>query len=366
MAHDFNNLLGIIIANLELATDHAGSDRDLREMLQDTLDAALGGATLTRQLLAYSRRQPLAPRVLDIARLLAELTDLLRHTLGETIQIHLRAPEDLRTVCVDPDQISAALVDLAVNARDAMPRGGTLTIEGDNVTLGQDAAARDAEVAPGDYVRIAVRDTGVGMSGAVLQRAAEPFFTTKPVGKGTGLGLSMVHGFVHQSNGRIGILSEPGRGTTIELYFPAVGRATEDPVTARGEPAIPPGRPGEVILVAEDNPAVRKFVVGQVIALGYAAIEADDGAAACRILDGAERVDLLLTDVMLPNGMSGPALGRAAVARRPGLKLLYMSGYANGTVPDGDELDEAVPLLAKPFRKAELARKLRQVLDRAG
>ncbi len=366
VAHDFNNLLGTIIANLELAGDHAGSDPALREMLQDTLDAALHGANLTQQLLAYSRRQPLVPAVLNIGRLLADLTDPLRRMLGKRIQLRLRAAEDLWQACVDPSQISVALVNLAANAGDAMPRGGTLTIEAANVTLDEADAARRAEVVPGAYVRIAVTDTGTGMSGDVLERAHEPFFTTKPVGKGTGLGLSMVHGFVRQSNGHINVSSEPGRGTTVELHFPAAGGAAEDDAGSEVGETMPLARCGEVILIAEDDPSVRKFVVGQVTSLGYAAIAAADGAAACRVLGRGERVDLLLTDVVLPNGMSGPALAREARARRPGLKLLYMSGYARGTVPYNDAIDEADHLLAKPFRKADLARKLRQILDRAG
>ena len=366
VAHDFNNLLGTIIANLELAADHAGSVPALREMLQDTLEAALRGANLTQQLLAYSRRQPLAPRVLDIGRLLADLASLLRRTLGKKIQIRICAPQDLWQACVDPSQISAALVNLAVNARDAMPRGGTLTIEASNVTLDRADAEWHAEVVPGAYVRIAVSDTGTGMSRDVLERAHEPFFTTKPVGNGTGLGLSMVHGFVHQSNGHIGVLSEPGRGTTIELHIPATAVATAGDGPAEVGQTMPLASRGEVILIAEDDPAVRKFVVSQVTSLGYAAIAAKDGAAACRVLARAKRVDLLLTDVVLPNGMSGPALARAARARRPDLRLLYMSGYPRGAVPNVDEMDAADHLLAKPFRKAELARELRRVLDWVG
>jgi signal transduction histidine kinase len=366
VAHDFNNLLGTIIANMELAADHAGSDPALREMLQDTLEAALRGANLTQQLLAYSRRQPLAPRMLNIGRLLADLADLLRRTLGKKIQLRMCASEDLWQVCVDPSQISTALVNLAVNARDAMPRGGTLTIEAGNVTLDQAAVRRRAEVVPGAYVRIAVTDTGTGMSRDVLERAHEPFFTTKPVGKGPGLGLSMVQGFVRQSNGHIGVLSGPGRGTTIELHFPAAGVTAADDAAAEVDQSMPLARRGEVILIAEDDPAVRKFVASQVTSLGYAAIAAKDGTAACRALARAERVDLLLTDVVLPNGMSGPALARAARARRPNLRLLFMSGYPRGAVPNSEEMDAADHLLAKPFRKAELARELRRVLDWVG
>jgi signal transduction histidine kinase len=362
VAHDFNNLLGTIIANLELSADYTGDNAILREMLQDTLEAALRGASLTQQLLAYSRRQPLVPRVLNIGRLLADVADLLRRTLGKQIQVRMCAADDLWQACVDPGQLSSALVNLGVNARDAMPQGGTLTIEASDVRLDR----ADGKIVPGAYVRIAVTDTGTGMSREVLERAHEPFFTTRPVGKGTGLGLSMAYGFVRQSNGHINVLSEPGRGTTIELHFPAAAGATANDVAAEAGQMMPLARSGEVILIAEDDPAVRKFVVGQVTSLGYAAIAAADGAAACRELHRAERIDLLLTDVVLPNGMSGPALARAARARRPDLKLLYMSGYSRAAVLHDDEMDAADQMLAKPFRKAELARKLRQVLDRVG
>ncbi len=363
VAHEFNNLLGTIIANLEVAADHAGDDLTLHELLQDALGAALHGAGLTQQLLAFSSRQPLAPKTLDIGGMLADLVDMLCRTLGRRIEVRMRAPEDLWQAYVDPGQIRTALVNLAMNARDAMPQGGTLTIEAANVTLDQPDAGRHGKVVPGAYVSIAVTDTGTGMSGEVLERAHEPFFTTKPVGKGTGLGLSMVHGFVRQSNGHISIRSEPGRGTTIELYFPAAGAATA--AAKVGRPTSLASR-GEVILITEDDPAVRKYVVGQVTALGYAAIASEDGTAACRVLDRGERVDLLLTDVVLPNGMSGPALARAARARRPELKLLYMSGYPRGAAPHNEEIDATDHLLAKPFRKVDLARKLRQVLDRVG
>jgi signal transduction histidine kinase len=366
VAHDFNNLLGVIIANLEFAADRAADDPDLRDILQETLDAALRGADLTQQLLAYSRRQALAPRVLNIGRLLADLGDLLRRTLGKTIRTRLRAPADLWSACIDPVQISVALVNLALNARDAMPEGGILTIETSNVMLEDADAARHPEIVPGAYVRTAVTDTGTGMSNEVLERAYDPFFTTKPVGKGVGLGLSVVHGFVRQSKGHVRIMSKPGRGTTIELYFPAAATVAEDLTAAEVGQTMPLARRGEVVLIAEDDPAVRKFVAGQVTSLGYAAIAAEDGMAACRVLDRDERVDLLLTDVVLPNGMSGPALGRAARRRRTGLKLLYMSGYSRGTVGGEDGLGEGDHLLAKPFRKADLARKMRQVLDGTG
>ena len=363
VAHDFNNLLGVIIGNLEFIADRAQIDDDMREMVQDTLDAALRSASLTQQLLAYSRRQPLIPKVVSIARLVSNLTELMRRTIGETVQIRTRIPGNLWRVRVDPNQFDTALLNLAVNARDAMPGGGVLTIETDNVVLDQSYADQHADMTAGEYVLIAVTDTGTGMPKEVTEKALEPFFTTKPVGKGTGLGLSMVYGFVRQSNGHLEINSEAGRGTTVKLYFPGVDIGSKDQVRPAAPDTVPLARGGEVILIVEDDAAMRKFVVSLVASLGYVAIEAEDGEAARQLLDQTGHVDLLLADVMLPNGMSGLDVARAAQARRPGLHVLFMSGYTRNAVVHNGALDEGVHLLTKPFRRADLARKLRQVLD---
>jgi len=363
VAHDFNNLLGVIIGNLEFIADRAQIDDDMREMVQDTLDAALRSASLTQQLLAYSRRQPLIPKVVSIARLVSNLTELMRRTIGETVQIRTRIPGNLWRVRVDPNQFDTALLNLAVNARDAMPGGGVLTIETDNVVLDQSYADQHADMTAGEYVLIAVTDTGTGMPKEVTEKALEPFFTTKPVGKGTGLGLSMVYGFVRQSNGHLEINSEAGRGTTVKLYFPGVDIGSKDQVRPAAPDTVPLACGGEVILIVEDDAAMRKFVVSLVASLGYVAIEAEDGEAARQLLDQTGHVDLLLADVMLPNGMSGLDVARAAQARRPGLHVLFMSGYTRNAVVHNGALDEGVHLLTKPFRRADLARKLRQVLD---
>jgi CheY-like chemotaxis protein/two-component sensor histidine kinase len=364
VAHDFNNLLAIIQGNLELVRERTG-DAEIREMLDDALKAAGRGATLTQQLLAYSRRQPLAPKRLVLDRLIADLSGLLRRMLGETIQVRAEVARDLRAVRVDPNQLESALLNLAVNARDAMPEGGRITIEAANAVLDEGYAADHAEVVPGSYVMIAVTDTGRGMSKDVAARALEPFFTTKPVGQGTGLGLSMVFGFVKQSQGHLKIYSEPGHGTTVKLYLAAEagGGADETPPEA-ASPAAGAGK-GEVVLVVEDDPSVRKLALRMLAGLGYRALEAEDAGAAMRLLEGEARIDLLLTDVVLPGAMGGTALARAARERRPGLGVLYMSGYTANAIVHNGVLDEGVHLLTKPFGRQELAAKLREVLAAA-
>jgi signal transduction histidine kinase len=362
VAHDFNNLLGVIIGNLDRVTERDQSDPEILEMVRDALGAALRGASLTRQLLAYSRRQTLDPHVLKLDRAVTDLTTLLRRTLGEPIQIETILPEDLQAVRIDVNQFENALLNLAVNARDAMPQGGTLTIEARNVELTE--ADIDGDASPGPYVRVAVTDTGTGMTDEVAERAFEPFFTTKPAGAGTGLGLSMVYGFVRQSRGLVKIFSEVGRGTRVELFFPAVATAGEELQKVHDALGTPVARPGETVLVVEDDAALRKLISRLLAALGYGVIEAEDAPTALNLLDQTERIDLLLTDVVLPKGMSGPALAREARSRRPGLKSLYMSGYTRNAL-DGDAAGEGAPLLMKPFRKADLASRLRQLLDTA-
>jgi signal transduction histidine kinase len=365
VAHDFNNLLGVIIGNLDSVIEAGIAESGSAHMVQEALGSALRGASLTRQLLAYSRRQTLDPHVLSLDRVVSDMTELLRRTLGETIQIQARLPAALWKACIDPNQLANALLNLAVNARDAMPAGGRLTIEGDNVVLDQTYADQNSEIAPGPYVLLAVSDTGTGMTQETIDQAFEPFFTTKPVGAGTGLGLSMVYGFVKQSKGHIKIYSELGRGTTIKLYLPAAETAAEDPNQLPISAPMPMARSGEVILLVEDDPALRKLVNNLLVSLGYTVIDAPDGPTACTLLDRTARVDLVLTDVILPKGMNGPAFAREAQARRPGLKILYMSGYAKTAIVHNGVLDEGTHLLMKPFRKADLACRLRQLLDDA-
>ncbi|MGF1623482.1 MAG: response regulator, partial [Alphaproteobacteria bacterium] len=363
VAHDFNNLLAIISGNLELLGELAESG-PMQDMIQDAQDAAGRGASLTQQLLAYSRRQPLEPQVLNVGGLVSDLTELLGRTLGETVEIRTRMPHDLWRARVDPRQLENAILNLALNARDAMPEGGRMTIEGSNVILDEHYAEQQVEVSPGPYVMLAVTDTGTGMAPEVVDKALEPFFTTKAVGHGTGLGLSMVFGFVKQSNGHIKIYSEPGTGTSVKIYLPQAESDADADSAHRHEVDGPPGaRPGETVLLVEDDPMVRKLAVRLLSALGYQIIEAENGPDAIARMAEATRVDLLLTDLVLPQGMNGSVLARRLQSERPGLRAVFMSGYASSAVFNNGVLDDGVPLLSKPFRKAELAHKLRQVLD---
>jgi signal transduction histidine kinase len=362
VAHDFNNLLGVIIGNLDRLGELGLPDAEMTDMVQDALGAALRGASLTRHLLAYSRRQSLDPQLVQPDEILADMIGLLRRTLGETIRVVTRMAPDLWKTSLDVNQLENAVLNLAVNARDAMPAGGVLTIAAENFELGEAEAAAMGELAPGRYVVIAVGDNGMGMPPHIRDRACEPFFTTKPVGAGTGLGLSMVYGFVRQSKGGLRVESEVGSGTTVRLHFPAAeGSSAARPADPGG---IPGAKCGEVVLVVEDDAALRKLVTGLIASLGYAVIEASDGPAGVARLETAPRIDLLLTDIVLPNGMSGPALVKEAGLLRPGLKVLFMSGYAQNALDDvGAEGGGA--LLMKPFRKADLARRIRQLLDAA-
>jgi signal transduction histidine kinase len=365
VAHDFNNLLAIIYGNLDLL-DEALVDRpDLRQIVQNTMNAAARGASLTHQLLAYSRLQPLDPRVLDLGKLIADMTKLLQRTLGETIEVQNQAPPNLWKTLIDPNQLENAVLNLAVNARDAMPNGGKLMIEAQNAVLDAAYAEEHLEVAPGRYVLLAVTDTGVGMSKDIAARALEPFFTTKPTGQGTGLGLSMVYGFVKQSKGHIKIYSEEGHGTSVKLYLPAAATDQEDGRVAIDQSELPGAKPGEVVLVVEDDPLVLRLAVQLLTGLGYRTLEAHDGPEAIATLERAGRIDLLFTDVVLPKGINGTALAREARRRKPDLKVLYMSGYTANAIIHHGALDKGVHLLTKPFRKVELARKVRQVLDDA-
>ncbi len=363
VAHDFNNILAIIYGNLELIEEAIVGQTNLEDMVRTALQATARGASLTHQLLAYSRMQPLEPLVLDVSKLIVDMTQLLQRTLGETIQVENRLGADLWKTVIDPNQLENALLNLAVNARDSMPDGGKLMIEADNSVLDATYAEQHQEVIPGRYVLVAVTDTGSGMSREVVERALEPFYTTKPIGQGTGLGLSMVYGFVKQSKGHIKIYSELGHGTTVKLYLPAAATDKEDSRVAADQSELPKAKSGEVVLVVEDDSMVLRLALQLLANLGYQTIQAYDGPEALALLDGAKRVDLLFTDVVLPKGMNGTALARQAQQRRPELKVLYMSGYTANAIIHHGVLDKGVHLLTKPFRKVELARKIRQVLD---
>jgi len=363
VAHDFNNLLSVIYGNLDELQDHVGDDEIMQPIIAEIYDAAKHGATLTQHLLAYSRRQALSPRVVAVTDLITNLTGLLRRSLGETIGIRLNLKPNIWRIRIDPNQLEIALLNLALNARDAMPAGGQLTIEADNAVLDHDSVDSDTGVSGGRYVVLALTDTGTGMPKSVIDRVFEPFFTTKPPGGGTGLGLSMVYGFVMQSSGHVRIYSEPGRGTTIRIYLRAVSEDTA--ATGSGDDTVSSSgaRPGEVVLVVEDDDRVRNLTIRTLRGLGYQTLEANHGSAAIELLEASPRVDLLLTDIVLPDGMSGAALAGQVSVRRPELKVVYMSGYTADAIAQSGVLGPDVPLLSKPFQKAELARTLRQVLD---
>jgi signal transduction histidine kinase len=362
IAHDFNNMLAIIVGSLDIARRRLMSGD--REAVERSIDHALEGAdraaALTSQLLAFARRQPLEPRAIEPNKMVSSMSELLRRTLGESIQIETVLAGGLWRVHADPDQLESALLNLAVNGRDAMPNGGRLTIETANCELDERYAAEHDEVTPGQYVMISVTDTGTGMTPEVVAQAFEPFFTTKDVGRGTGLGLSQVFGFVKQSAGHVKIYSEPGEGTTVKLYLPRhAGEAA--PVRRGRQDDMPLGRADELVLVVEDEPRVRRMSVDALIELGYGVIEATDGNEALALLADNPDIALLFTDIMMP-GMSGRALADRALAQQPDLKVLYTTGYTRNAIVHNGVVDYGVAFIQKPFTIPALARKLREVL----
>jgi PAS domain S-box-containing protein len=361
IAHDFNNLLAVILGNANIVMDRVAEDWELADLLDAVQRAALRGRELTQRLLAFSRSQPLNPEVLDLSELVGDLKGLLSRTLGETILVETRTEPGLWKTLADPGQVENALLNLALNAKHAMADGGRLTIEIRNADLSDADAALQAGVAPGDFVVLSVADDGGGMRPDVLERVFEPFFTTKEVGEGSGLGLSMVYGFAKQSNGTATIDSEPGQGTTVRLYLPRA-RAAARPSERPPVPDEPKGQ-GERILVAEDDPEVRRLVVKVLANLGYDVLEAEDGKACLQRLTEVGEVDLLLSDIVLPGGMSGPEMVRHAKQGRPDLKVMFMSGYADSSVRPLGDLGESFEIMAKPFTKRQLAHRLRAVLD---
>jgi nitrogen-specific signal transduction histidine kinase/CheY-like chemotaxis protein len=362
IAHDFNNLLGIVQLNLELIRERLTHDPEADEMAGMALQATGRGASLTHQLLAYARQQPLEPRTVNIETLVAGMAGLLGRTLGENIEIKTVMPAGLWTTSIDPHQLENALLNLGVNALHAMPDGGKLIIEASNKVLDEIYVELNPDVLPGHYVAVAVTDTGIGMPPDILQRVLEPFFNTKPVGKGSGLGLSMVHGFVKQSGGHLKIYSEQGLGTTVSLYLPAASIGAKEETTPN-RLEVPASGGGECVMVVEDDPFLRGLTLKILAGLGYRTIEAEDGPTACEIFDQVDRIDLLLTDIVLPNGIYGPELARLARLRLPDIKVLYMSGYPRDAVFRDRMLDTGTHLLSKPFSKAALAEVVRQVID---
>ena len=363
VAHDFNNILTIILGNVEALAEDEGLDPRLRKRVSGIAAATERAADLTRQLLAYSRKQALRPQRTDINDLVATTAKLLGRTLGAEIEIESVLARDLWNAEIDGAQLESALVNLAVNARDAMPKGGRLLIETANATLDEDYVAQNPDAAAGDYVMLAVTDTGTGMTPDVLAQAVEPFFTTKDVGKGTGLGLSMVYGFIKQSNGHLSLYSEPGRGTSVKLFLPRAAAVQRQAAEAAPRRAPLPGG-NERILVAEDNDEVREGVVSQLQSLGYDVSDAPDGSAALGKLEAASQpYDLLLTDIIMPGPMNGKVLADETARRWPETRIVFMSGYTENTIIREGRLDSDILLLNKPFAKRDLAAIIRQALD---
>jgi PAS domain S-box-containing protein len=361
MAHDFNNLLTVILANTATLSEEV-TDPQLQPLAELACKAAERGAELTRSLLAFSRRQPLEPRSVDVTKLIAGMDDLLKRSLGEQIEIRCVVAADLWPALADPVRLESAVLNLAINARDAMPGGGKLTIETANAEIDATCSAAHDAVMPGQYVVVSVSDSGAGMSPEIMARAFEPFFSTKDVGKGTGLGLSTIFGFVKQSNGHISVYSELGIGTTIRLYLP---RAPDESIIDTQTVHVPRAEPRgmETILLVEDDELVRTHVEGLLRHLGYRTVSAPNGVAALAMIERGDAFDVLFTDMVMPGGMSGRDLVEKAATLRPNLKVLYTSGYTENAALQNGHLDPGVQFLHKPYRRQELAQKLRALLD---
>jgi signal transduction histidine kinase len=360
IAHDLNNILTVITGTIEILAEAVADQPKLAAIAAMIDQAAARGGDLTQRLLAFARKQPLQPREVDVNLLVTEAAKLLRPTLGESIEVHMMLASDASHALIDPSQLTNAMVNLALNARDAMPGGGKLTIETCNAVLDEQYAGLHSDVAAGHYVMVAVTDSGHGIPAGILNNVFEPFFTTKEVDKGSGLGLSMVYGFVKQSNGHIKIYSEEGHGTTVRIYLPQVIGGFIQPVEEVNVAGIEGGH--ETVLVVEDDNLVRTFVVGQINSLGYTTLSAVNAAEALLVIDSAQPIDLLFTDMIMPGAMNGRQLADAALQRRSSLKILFTSGYSNEAIIHHGQLDAGVLLLAKPYRKSDLARMLRAAL----
>ncbi|HEV3499131.1 MAG TPA: PAS domain S-box protein [Bradyrhizobium sp.] len=361
IAHDFNNILTVITGTIGILTEAVADRPQLVAIAKMIDEAAERGADLTKHLLAFARKQPLQPREVDVNALILEAAKLLRPTLGEQIQIDPLLAPNVWTALVDPSQLTTAILNLALNARDAMPAGGKLLLETSNVFLDDDYVGTESEVTAGNYVMIAVSDTGSGIPARDLEKVFDPFFTTKEVGKGTGLGLSMVFGFVKQSNGHIKIYSEEGHGTAVKIYLPRATGLDQTAAEMQASSRVEGGN--EVVLVVEDDALVRRYVITQIQGLGYTTLQASNAAEALDVIGKAAAIDLLFTDVIMPGSMNGRQLVDEALKRRPSLKTLYTSGYTENAIVHHGRLDSGVLLLAKPYRQADLARMIRLALD---
>ncbi|SIS75655.1 PAS/PAC sensor hybrid histidine kinase [Roseivivax lentus] len=366
ITHDFNNILTVIMGNLELAQSSAGDARTARYLSQ-AMEAAETGAGLTAQLMIFARKGSLKPEAVDLGRICQKTTRLLSQTLGETYEIRVDCPTGLPHVQVDPVQLESAIVNIAVNARDAMPEGGRILFQVDEIEIDDSYMAQETHVAPGHYLRLLVSDDGTGMSAEAQARAFEPFFTTKAPGHGTGLGLAMVHGFVRQSGGHITLYSEPGHGTAIGLYLPALPTDAEASRPGHGgdaDPSMPLGR-GERVLVVEDSPHVRRITAERLGALGYAVEIAETGDAAWRMLQDGLKVSAVLSDVVMPGTLSGFDLARRIRADFPDMPVILTSGYASDVVSEQMPGADAFEILHKPYHQGALARRLAAALDPA-
>ena len=368
IAHDFNNMLAIVIGSLDLARRRlSGAEHpQVTQCLNNAREGAQRAAVLTARLLAFSRQQPLAPQLLDPNKLVGGMSELLRRTLGENIHVETVLAGGLWRTFADPAQLESAIINLAINARDAMPTGGKLTIETANSDLDERYARAHAEVEPGQYVLISVSDTGTGMAPEVVERAFDPFYTTKGAGKGTGLGLSQVFGYVKQSGGHVKIYSEIGRGTTVKVYLPRhLGAASTTLADEAEKAALPLGTPDTIVLVVEDEEPVRHMTVDALRELGYTVVQASDGKEALQHLQLQPRIDVMFTDIVMPD-MTGRELVDQARKSRPDLKVLYTTGYTRNAVVHNGVLDRDVAFLPKPFTLEQLAAKIRDVLAQAG
>jgi PAS domain S-box-containing protein len=360
IAHDFNNLLTVITGNLELHDSQLEEGAE-REFLKRAHEAADMGARLTNRLLTFARRRKLEPVVVSLNDQVLSMIELLRRTLGENINLRTRLGPDLGAIKVDPSEIENAIMNLALNARDAMPGGGNLAISTQNSTIDETAAASEPGLTPGEYVKLSVSDTGAGMSAEVMQRIFEPFFTTKEPGKGTGLGLSVVYGFVKASGGHVTVYSEVGQGTTFNIYLPKAETGVSAGAGSSTAKTLPQGN-GELVLVVEDNPQVRILTVSRLQRLGYTVQEAENGPSALNVLGSGAKFDLVFSDVVMPGGMSGFELARWVETNAPGVRVLLSSGFADAAAHDaGSNYD--LKLLHKPYNMAELAHRLREALD---